>query len=245
MSKHERVLIDGPAGAIEVFVEPPLQPAPGRPKPAEMYPVERSEPPSPPSPGRGAGGWPLEGIALVAHPHPLYGGSADNKVVTTLARAFRELGCATLRPNFRGVGASEGEHDHGLAETDDLAAVHAYARSRFGAAPPFYLGGFSFGAYVVTRLAKQLAAAGDAARRLVLVGTAAGFVEGTRRYVTEAVPADTIVIHGANDETVPLANVLAWAEPLELVVSVVPGADHFFHRKLHVIRRIIESQWAR
>ncbi|MBV6476235.1 MAG: alpha/beta fold hydrolase [Rhodocyclaceae bacterium] len=236
MSKHERVLLDGPAGAIEVFVEAPLQPAPG-------HPMERSEPPSPPSPGRGAGGWPIAGIALVAHPHPLYGGTADNKVVTTLAKAFRELGCATLRPNFRGVGGSAGAHDHGIAETDDLAAVHAYARARFGADLPFYLGGFSFGAYVVTRLAQRLAQAGDPARRLVLVGTAAGFIEGLRRYETAAVPADTIVIHGADDETVPLANVLAWAEPLDLAVSVVPGTDHFFHRKLHLLRRIIEAQW--
>ena len=210
MSKHERILLDGPAGAVEIFVEAPEAPA---------------------------------GIALIAHPHPLFGGSADNKVVTTLARVFRELGCATLRPNFRGVGASAGEHDHGIAETGDLLAVHAYARTRFGSDLPFFLGGFSFGAYVVTRLAKQLAGAGDPARRLVLVGTAAGHVEGARSYVTEAVAPDSIIIHGDRDETVPLANVLAWAEPLELAVSVVPGADHFFHRKLHVIRRIIESQW--
>ncbi|MEZ5615407.1 MAG: alpha/beta fold hydrolase [Rhodocyclaceae bacterium] len=210
MSRHERVLLDGPAGAIEVFVEAQDAPA---------------------------------GIALIAHPHPLFGGTADNKVVTTLARVFRDLGCATLRPNFRGVGASEGAHDHGLAETDDLAAVHAYARGRFGTDRPFYLGGFSFGAYVVTRLAKRLADAGDPARRLVLIGTAAGHVEGARSYVTEAVAPDTIVIHGDRDETVPLANVLAWAEPLELAVSVVPGADHFFHRKLHLIRRIVEAQW--
>ena len=212
MSRHERVLLEGPAGAIEVFVEAPGAPA---------------------------------GIALIAHPHPLFGGSADNKVVTTLARVFRDLGCATLRPNFRGVGASAGEHGHGIAETGDLLAVHAYARTRFGAELPFHLGGFSFGAYVVTRLAKQLAEAGNPARRLVLVGTASGFIEGLRRYETAAVPADTIVIHGANDETVPLANVLAWAEPLDLAVSVVPGTDHFFHRKLHVIRRIIDSQWTR
>ncbi len=210
MSRHERILLDGPAGTIEVFVEAPEAPA---------------------------------GIALIAHPHPLYGGTADNKVVTTLARSFRDLGCATLRPNFRGVGASEGAHDHGIAETDDLLAVHAYARARFGADLLFHLGGFSFGAYVVTRLAQRLAAAGDPAKRLVLVGTAAGFVDGERTYVTEAVAPDTIVIHGDRDETVPLANVLAWAEPLDLAVSVVPGADHFFHRKLHVIRRIIESQW--
>jgi hypothetical protein len=123
--------------------------------------------------------------------------------------------------------------------------VHAYARGRFGAGLPVYLAGFSFGAYVVTRLAKRLAAAGDAAGRLVLVGTAAGFVEGARVYETEAVAPDTLVIHGADDTTVPLANVLRWAEPLELPVTVIPGADHFFHRKLHLIRNIIHAAWNR
>lgn len=183
------------------------------------------------------------GIALIAHPHPLFGGTADNKVVTTLAKAFRELGCATLRPSFRGVGGSEGTHDHGVAETDDLLAVHAWARGRFGAQLPVYLAGFSFGAYVVTRVALRLAEQGDPAGRLVLVGTASGFIEGLRKYETAAVPADTIVIHGAKDETVPLENVLAWAEPLDLPVTVIPGADHFFHRRLHLIREIIQRQW--
>lgn len=210
MSLRERVLIDGPAGKVEVFVDAPA----------------------------GA-----TGIALIAHPHPLYGGTADNKVVTTLAKAFRELGCVTLRPNFRGVGGSAGVHDHGIAETDDLLAVHAYARGRFGGDLPIYLAGFSFGAYVITRLAQRLVETGNPARRLVLVGTASGFIEGLRRYATAAVPADTIVIHGAADETVPLANVLAWAEPLNLPVTVVPGADHFFHRRLHLLRDIIHRQW--
>lgn len=210
MSRHEHVFLDGPAGRIEVFVEPHAA---------------------------------TTGIALIAHPHPLFGGTADNKVVTTLAKAFRELGCATLRPSFRGVGGSEGEHDHGIAETDDLLAVHAYARGRFGAGLPVYLAGFSFGAYVVTRLAKRLQDAGDPAARLVLVGTASGFIEGLRQYETEAVPPDTIVIHGAKDETVPLDNVFAWAEPMDLPVTVIPGADHFFHRRLHIIRDIIQGQW--
>jgi alpha/beta superfamily hydrolase len=214
MSRHEQLLLDGPTGRIEVFVE--------------AHPAEAEAP---------------RGIALVAHPHPLFGGTADNKVVTTLARAFRELGCATLRPNFRGVGGSEGAHDHGGAETEDLLAVHAYARGRFGADLPVYLAGFSFGAYVTTRLALRLAELGDPAARLVLVGTAAGFIEGMRKYETAAVPADTIVIHGAADETVPLPNVLAWAEPLNLPVTVVAGADHFFHRRLHLIRDIIHRQW--
>ena len=218
MSKHERILIDGPAGKIEVFVEDHDNP---------------------------------QGIALIAHPHPLFGGTADNKVVTTLARAFREQGCITLRPNFRGVGKSEGEHDHGDAETDDLLALHAWARARYAPVAmdaavsplPVYLAGFSFGAYVTTRLARRLAAVGDPAQWLVLVGTAAGFVEGARTYETEAVAPDTLVIHGAADETVRLANVLAWAEPLEIPVVVVPGADHFFHRRLHLIRDIIHRAW--
>lgn len=183
------------------------------------------------------------GIALIAHPHPLFGGSADNKVVTTLARALRELGCHTLRPNFRGVGASEGVHDAGHAETDDLYTVHDYAVGRFGRGLPVYLAGFSFGAFVIARLAKRLADAGIPARRLILVGTAAGFVEGSRQYSTEAVTPDTLVIHGAEDTTAPLANVLEWAEPLEVVVQVIPGADHFFHRKLHIIRRILHGAW--
>lgn len=209
MIARERLLLDGPAGKIEVFVEAPPQPV---------------------------------GIALIAHPHPLYGGSADNKVVTTLARTLRELGCVALRPNFRGVGSSEGTHDQGEGETEDLLVVHSSARQRFGALP-VYLAGFSFGAYVVTRLAKRLAAAADAASRLVLIGTAAGFIDGLRRYQTETVPADTIVIHGGKDTTVPLANVLAWAEPMDLPVIVIPGADHFFHRRLHLIRDIIRRQW--
>ncbi len=185
----------------------------------------------------------IKGIALIAHPHPLFGGTADNKVVTTLAKAFRELGCITLRPSFRGVGGSEGEHDHGVAETEDLLAVHTYARGRFGTALPIYLAGFSFGAYVVTRLALRLTEIADPAKRLVLVGTASGFIEGLRQYETAAVPADTIVIHGAKDETVPLPNVLAWAEPLDLPITVIAGADHFFHRRLHLIRDIIQRQW--
>lgn len=184
------------------------------------------------------------GLALIAHPHPLFGGTADNKVVTTLARSLRSLGYITLRPNFRGVGGSEGEHDHGGAETLDLLCVHEAARQRFGVLP-VVLAGFSFGAYVATCLAKVLAARGMPAERLVLVGTAAGHVEGARTYVTEAVAPDTIVIHGSADTTVPLANVMAWAEPLELPVTVIPGADHFFHRKLHILRNIIHAAWHR
>ncbi|MFZ2852843.1 MAG: alpha/beta fold hydrolase [Rhodocyclaceae bacterium] len=206
---EEKLLIDGPAGKIDVIVENPGAP---------------------------------RGIALVGHPHPLFGGGNTNKVAQTLARTFTHLDYVALRPNFRGVGLSEGTHDEGRGETDDLLAVLAEAKRRYGDLP-VVLAGFSFGAYVQTRVAKALAAAGHPAQRLVLVGTAAGFVEGTRSYETEAVPGDTIVIHGSADETVPLANVLGWAQALELPITVVAGADHFFHRRLHVIREIVTRAW--
>ena len=182
------------------------------------------------------------GIALVCHPHPLFGGSNTNKVVHTLASTFVRLGYAAVRPNFRGVGESGGQHDEGRGETEDMLIVLDEARRIFGELP-IVLAGFSFGAYVQTRVADALAESGQPAQRLVLVGTAAGHVEGARRYATRAVARDTLVIHGSADTTVPLDNVLAWAEPLELPVVVVPGADHFFHRRLHIIRDIILRAW--
>ena len=183
-----------------------------------------------------------KGIALIAHPHPLGGGANTNKVAYTLARTFVSLGYAAFRPNFRGVGGSEGVHDEGRGETEDLLVVLEEAKRRCGDLP-VALAGFSFGAYCQTRVAKHLQEAGHPAQRLVLVGTAAGYVESTRHYDTEAVPYDTIVIHGADDTLVPLSNVFEWALPNDLPVVVVPGADHFFHRRLHVIRDIITRAW--
>jgi len=173
-------------------------------------------------------------VALIAHPHPLHGGTLDNKVVQTLARTFVDLGYAAVRPNFRGVGASEGEHDAGVGEVDDLAAVLARAQAEYGAAPAV-LAGFSFGAAMQVRLAQRLAP--DAVARLVLVGVA------VMRFDAPAVPKGTLVIHGERDETVPLAAVLDWARPQDLPVVVVPGADHFFHRRLHSLRDIVRGAW--
>jgi uncharacterized protein len=167
------------------------------------------------------------GVALVAHPHPLHGGTLDNKVAQTLARAFVELGYSAWRPNFRGVGASEGTHDEGRGEVDDLAAVLEHT----GSEKPV-LAGFSFGAAVQTRLAQRLIP-----ERMVLVGLAVNYPD------TLPVPADTILIHGEEDTTVPLADVLAWARPQDLPVVVVAGADHFFHRRLHVLRAIVRNSW--
>ena len=174
------------------------------------------------------------GIALVAHPHPLYGGTLDNKVVQTLARGFVELGYVALRPNFRGVGATQGVHDEGRGETDDLAAVFSYAQTHWGAlrdVPPV-LAGFSFGAFVQTRLADRIVP-----QRMVLVGLA------VKRFDARPVPKDTLVIHGEVDETVPLRDLLDWARPQDLPVIVVPGADHFFHQRLQVLRSILQSNW--
>lgn len=185
----------------------------------------------------------VRGIALVCHPHPLFGGANTNKVAHTLARSLRDLGYAVIRPNFRGVGKSDGTHDHGTGETEDMLSVIAWAQSRWGSLP-LALGGFSFGAFVQTRVARRLADGITPAGRIVLVGTASGEVSGARSYTTEAVPAGTLVIHGEQDETVALANVLDWARPQELPVIVVPGADHFFHGKLHIIRDLIARHWA-
>jgi uncharacterized protein len=167
------------------------------------------------------------GIALIAHPHPLFGGTLDNKVVQTLARAFVDLGYQTWRPNFRGVGATEGVHDEGRGELEDLATVLNFAKPE-----KFVLAGFSFGASLVARLAER-----SKPEWLVLVGV------GITRIMAPPVAEGTLVIHGENDDTVPLAAVLDWARPQELPVVVVPGADHFFHRKLQVIRRIVQANW--
>jgi alpha/beta superfamily hydrolase len=167
------------------------------------------------------------GVALVAHPHPLFGGTLDNKVVQTLARSLVALGYAAWRPNFRGVGESAGAYDEGRGEVDDLAAVLAHA----GALRPV-LAGFSFGAAMQARLAARIAP-----ERMVLVGIAVNHFEAP------AVPAGTLLIHGENDDTVPIAAVRAWAKPQGLPVIVVPGADHFFHHRLPELRIAVTDNW--
>lgn len=172
----------------------------------------------------------VRGIALIAHPNPLQGGTKDNKVVTTLARTFVTLGYVALRPNFRGVGASDGAHDAGIGETDDLIAVAEYAMTRFQSRT-LLLAGFSFGSFVQTRVAKR-----TGCERMVLVGPA------VNRFRAETVPENTLVIHGEHDDVVPLTAVLDWARPQNLPIVVVPGGEHFFHGRLNLLAQLV-ARW--
>ncbi|OGB33193.1 MAG: alpha/beta hydrolase [Burkholderiales bacterium RIFCSPHIGHO2_02_FULL_66_10] len=172
------------------------------------------------------------GVAVLAHPHPLHGGTLSNKVVQTLARACVLAGWTAVRFNFRGVGRSEGTYDEGRGELADLLSV-IEAQAPSG---PLCLAGFSFGAFVTSHAASQLQAQREI-RRLVLVGTAAS------RFEVAPVPAElrpcTLVIHGEQDDTVPLASVMAWARPQVLPVLVVPGGGHFFHGQLPLLRELV------
>jgi len=188
--------------------------------------------------------WPvsaLQGIAYIGHPHPLYGGTLDNKVVATIARTFAGLGWLAVRLNFRGVGASIGTHDEGSGETEDfLHLIDSVPQlpavtPRLPAQLPIAIAGFSFGSFVAARAAQRLAASRRAVKYMVLIGAAAG------KWPMPKVARETLVIHGELDETIPLADVLDWARPQDLPVVVVPGADHFFHRRLGLLKRLISA----
>jgi alpha/beta superfamily hydrolase len=172
------------------------------------------------------------GAAVISHPHPLHGGTMDNKVVQTLARAFVQSGWTALRFNFRGVGASEGSYDEGRGELQDLLAV-VEALAPTG---PLALAGFSVGAIVTAQAVQALAGQRDL-QRLVLVGTAAS------RFSVPPLAAElherSLVIHGEVDDTVPLSAVLDWARPQSLPVTVVPGVEHFFHGQLPLLKNLV------
>jgi uncharacterized protein len=169
------------------------------------------------------------GVAVLCHPHPQHGGTMDNKVVQTLARALVQLGYRAVRFNVRGVGGSAGTWDEGRGETDDALAVVTACRQP---GLPLLLGGFSFGGYVAAQAASRLAHEA-AAQRLVLVGPA------TSRFALPPVPPDTLVIHGEADDVVPLASTLAWARTLDLPVLVLPGVGHFFHGQLTLLKQLL------
>jgi len=172
------------------------------------------------------------GTVVVCHPHPQHGGTMDNKVVQTLARAVVALGWRSVRFNFRGIGASQGAWDDGVGEVDDaLAVIAAFAAD----GSPFMLAGFSFGAYVAAQAATRLAD-GAKPQRMVLVGPS------TERQQMANVPADTVVIHGETDDVVPLAATLAWARPQSLPIIVLPGVGHFFHGQLGLLKNVVVQE---
>jgi uncharacterized protein len=174
------------------------------------------------------------GVAVLCHPHPQHGGTLDNKVVQTVARAALALGYVSVRFNFRGVGGSAGAWDEGRGEVDDALAVVAHFRQ---AGLPLALAGFSFGGYVAARAAAALADAGAPADRLVLVAPA------TSRFGVGTVPAETLVVHGEADDVVPLSATLDWARPQNLPVLVLPGVGHFFHGQLGLLKAVLTRCW--
>ena len=175
------------------------------------------------------------GIAVICHPHPVHGGTLDNKVVITLVRAFLQIGFRTVRFNFRGVGGSQGAWDEGRGEIDDALAVIGAQRDP---ALPFMLGGFSFGAYVASEAAQRLDA--DAKpQRMVMVGPS------TQKQPMPPVPPDSIVVHGESDEVVPLSATLDWARPQSLPIIVMPGVGHFFHGQITLLKSLLVQQLQR
>ena len=168
-------------------------------------------------------------LALICHPHPVHGGTMDNKVVQTLAKAFLELGYATMRFNFRGVGKSAGSFDEGLGETEDAAAALVWARTQVPPSLPLIAAGFSFGCFVQSHLLPR-----SQPQQLVLVGPAVS------RFQLAEVPKDTLVIHGEEDDVVPLDAVMTWARPQGLPVTVFPGTGHFFHGRLTELKAVVK-----
>ena len=172
-----------------------------------------------------------QGIAVVCHPLPTMGGTMDHKVAVTLAKTFVELGCVSLRFNFRGVGASEGEFSGGDGELEDVYAVTEFAREQFGELP-LILSGFSFGGYVAARAAQKLHP-----RHLILAAPAVG------RFEMPSVLPNTLVIHGEYDDVVPLADAFEWARPQHLPIIVLPEAEHYFHGRLTQLSDLIKKHF--
>lgn len=174
-----------------------------------------------------------QGTAVIAHPHPLFGGTMDNKVVQTLARAALQQGWRAVRFNFRGVGSSAGQYAQGIGERDDMQAVI----DQFAGDGALVLCGFSFGAAVASHVLTRVREQGRDVRAVVLVGTAAS------RFDVAAIPADgrdrALIVHGEVDETVPLASVMAWARPQAISVTVMPGGEHFFHGRLPELKALV------
>jgi alpha/beta superfamily hydrolase len=178
------------------------------------------------------------GVAVIAHPHPLFGGTMDNKVVQTLARAFVQCGWTAVRFNFRGVGGSAGSHDEGRGELDDFLAVvqHVAPPGERESESTLALAGFSFGAFVTTHAFERLNSTRNI-EKLVLVGTSVSRAPAAP--IDKAAHLKTLVLHGEQDDTVLLSAVMDWARPQALPVTVVPGVGHFFHGQLTLLKNLV------
>ncbi|SIT49385.1 Alpha/beta hydrolase fold family protein [Paraburkholderia piptadeniae] len=183
------------------------------------------------------------GIALIAHPHPLEGGTAQHKIPLALARLFQKRNWLALRPNFRGIGGTAGTHDGGDGETDDLLSIVATLRSTHPELP-VALAGFSFGAYVQARVTRALVDRGAPPVCTVLAGLPYGTVAAGRHYDTPAVPSDALIIHGELDAIAPLSATLDWARPQKLPVVVIPGANHFLTGHLGTLVGLVDRHIA-
>ena len=174
----------------------------------------------------------VRGTAVIAHPHPLFSGTMDNKVAQTMARAFVASGWNAVRFNFRGVGASQGSYDAGTGERADMLAVV----QQLAAEGPLALAGFSFGSFVMSHVLAELWPQRQI-EKAVFVGTAA------TRFAVASVPPEaherTLVIHGEADDVVPLADVMNWARPQILPVTVIPDGAHFFHGQLPLLKGLV------
>jgi uncharacterized protein len=182
-------------------------------------------------------GVPFKGTAITAHPNPVQGGTMDNKVVQTLAKAFVAMGWRSIRFNYRGVGTSAGEFANGIGETDDLLAVIA----QYAATGNICLAGFSFGTFTVTHALQALAASGrnldEDVQRIALIGSAAGKFELAP--IAPELQNKTFVLHAEADEVVTLSAVMDWARPQSLPVTVVPAGSHFFHGQLPLLKNLV------
>jgi len=230
MHAHTHIqFFEGPAGLIEVAIDLPS----GGGTASSSGSAGSDHAPAGHAPGSDFG------LALIAHPHPLHGGNHNNKVVQTIARALRDLGLQCWRPNFRGVGGSEGAYDAGRGESEDLLALLETATKLLPGlntpARPLVLAGFSFGSFVAATVAQILGEQGRPPARLILVGPAAA------RFPMPAVASDALVIHGESDEVVALSEVMAWARPLTLPVLVFPDTSHFFHGRLGLLKQRIQQ----
>lgn len=199
-----KLLLPGPTGQLEVMTSSPETPR------------------SPPA------------IAVICHPHPLFGGTMHNKVIYTLARCFNSMGLASVRFNFRGVGLSQGGYDHGIGETDDLLAILAWLKENCPESA-IWLAGFSFGAYIAARAAKVWPV-----KQLICVAPP---IENFPFKELPPFPCPWILVQGDKDEVISAAAVFTWVNSLEHPPEVIKihGASHFFHGQLIELRDCLTS----